>query len=83
MAIVLNSVLGFLMGFPFPVGIRKLGESFENLIPWAYCANSSASVMSSAFAVLIALEFGFTWVMVIAMSFYLVAAASSWRWRLC
>jgi hypothetical protein len=82
MAIALNSVLGFLMGFPFPVGIRRLGQSFASLVPWAYCANSSASVIGSAFAVLIALEFGFTWVMVIAIGFYLVAAASSWRWRL-
>jgi spermidine synthase len=81
-AIALNSVLGFLMGFPFPVGIRKLGQSFASLVPWAYCANSSAAVISSAFAVLIALEFGFTWVMMIAIGFYLVAAASSWRWRL-
>jgi hypothetical protein len=81
-AIVLNSVLGFLMGFPFPVGIRKLGQSFANLIPWAYGANSAAAVISSAFAVLVALEFGFTWVMVIAIGFYLVAAASSWRWHL-
>jgi hypothetical protein len=80
-AILLNSILGFLMGFPFPVGIRRLGKSAENLVPWAWCANGSASVVGSSFAVLIVLEFGFKWVMAIAIGFYLMAALSGLRWR--
>ncbi|MDZ7290360.1 MAG: hypothetical protein ONB44_11970 [candidate division KSB1 bacterium] len=73
-AIFINSILGFLMGFPFPAGIRKLGSWREDLIPWAYCANSSASVIGSSLAVLMALEFGFRWVMMSAIGFYLTAA---------
>lgn len=65
---------GFLMGFPFPVGIRALGQKEEHLIPWAYCANGTASVIGSSLAVLVAIEWGFSWTMVIAVGFYLMAA---------
>lgn len=74
LAASLLALPGFLMGFPFPVGIRKLGERQERVIPWACCANSTASVMGSSLAVLVALEWGFNWTMAMAVVFYLIAA---------
>lgn len=79
-AIFLIAIPGFLMGFPFPVGIRKLGSTGEHVVPWAYCANGSASVIGSSLAVLLALEWGFSWVMAVAISFYLIASLSGLRW---
>ncbi len=72
---ILIAVPGFLMGFPFPVGIRTLGQKQEHLIPWAYCANGTASVIGSSLAVLVAMEWGFSWTVVMASVFYLIAAA--------
>jgi hypothetical protein len=80
LSIILIAIPGFLMGFPFPVGIRTLGKSQELLVPWAYCANASASVIGSSLAVLLALELGFSWVMVVAIAFYLTAALSAILW---
>ena len=71
---VLIGLTGFLMGFPFPVAIRRLGQIEKDLIPWAYCANGSASVIAASLAVLIALEWGFRATMIVAIGFYFLAA---------
>jgi len=76
-AILLVSIPGVLMGFPFPAGIRQLGKLSGNLVPWGYGANSIASIVGSSLAVLVALEAGFTWVMATAVCFYLLAAVTN------
>ena len=53
--------LGFLMGMPFPTGIHLLQNFAPNLIPWAWGVNGAFSVLSSIFAALVALSFGFSW----------------------
>ncbi len=63
--------LGFLMGFPFPTGIRLLQEKNPKLIPWAWSANAFSTVIHSVLAHLLALSFGYAMVLVIALSAYL------------
>jgi len=56
---------GFLMGMPFPGGIRWMlagGES-SNRIAWIWAVNGTASVISSVLAALFVLSFGFDWVL--------------------
>ena len=72
--------LGIAMGVPFPNGIRLLGERAPNLVPWAWAVNGSASVLSAILATLLALSFGFTWVMVGAGAAYLVASGAAYPW---
>jgi len=67
--------IGFLMGMPFPCGIRIANNINKNLIPWAFCANSCASVLGSIMAVIIALSFGFSVVFIFAGIVYLVGLA--------
>jgi len=43
------------------------------LIPWAWGVNGCASVISAVAATLVAIHFGFTVVMVLALLFYLAA----------
>ena len=53
---------GFLMGMPFPQGLRRLGELStrpEMLLPWAWGINGALSVVASVLAALLALSFGF------------------------
>jgi hypothetical protein len=50
----------FLMGIPFPAGIRMLAETSEDDIPWAWGINGCFSVISTALATIIAVEAGFT-----------------------
>ncbi|MFQ6124592.1 MAG: hypothetical protein ACE5R6_08320 [Candidatus Heimdallarchaeota archaeon] len=65
--------LGFVLGMPFPLGIRLLSDSRHVLIPWAWAANGCASVLGSILPVIIALSLGFSTVFVLASLTYLIA----------
>ncbi|MFQ5605699.1 MAG: hypothetical protein ACE5HS_20715 [bacterium] len=77
---LLMALPGFLMGFAFPVGIRRLGAIEEKYIPWAYGANGAASVVGASLAVLTALEWGFTAVMALAAACYFMAVLAARDW---
>jgi len=68
--------IGFLLGMPFPLGIRLLGNRFPVQIPWAWCINGCASVVSSVGAMMIALRGGFGLVLNLAALSYLFALCS-------
>src|SRR5262249_49424772 len=60
---LLLAPLGFVMGVPFPAGLRSLaarpgGERAENAVEWAWAMNAGASVLGSVLAMVIAIEFG-------------------------
>lgn len=55
--------LSFLMGIPFPLGIRALGEKNQSLIPWAWAVNGCFSVLAPVIAIMLAMSSGFKWVM--------------------
>jgi hypothetical protein len=65
---VLLVPLGFLMGMPFPTGLRALAASAptdfrdpaKNAIEWAWAMNAAASVLGSVLAMVIAIQFGLT-----------------------
>lgn len=75
-SVLLIAPLAFAMGMPFPMGLSELGRHSEPLIPWAWAVNGCASVISAIAATLMAIHFGFTIVMLFALSFYLLAFAS-------
>jgi hypothetical protein len=52
--------LGFVMGMPFPSGLRMLGEARgdDNLIEWAWAMNAASSVLGSVLSMTIAIQFG-------------------------
>ena len=62
-AAVALAPLGFLLGVPFPRGIAWLERRAPDLIPWAWGVNGAASVIASVGAALLALSFGFSWVL--------------------
>ncbi|MFQ6084282.1 MAG: hypothetical protein ACE5WD_13120 [Candidatus Aminicenantia bacterium] len=65
--------LGFLMGFPFPTGIKLLAQTRPNFIPWAWAVNGFSSVVNSVNAQFIALLLGYSWVLTFAGIGYLIA----------
>jgi hypothetical protein len=73
--------LGFLMGIPFPKGIARLRKSDPSLITWVWGINGAASVVSSILAVLLALSFGFTFVVIIGVLSYTGAFLSQEKLR--
>jgi hypothetical protein len=59
-AIAVIAPLGFLMGMPFPCGIRRAGAQSTELVSWAWAVNGGASVFGSTLSVLISMARGFT-----------------------
>jgi len=71
LGIMLIAPLAFCMGMPFPLGmVRLAGEDIE-LLPWAYGINACFSVMSASMATLLAIEIGFSGVVLLALGLYL------------
>jgi spermidine synthase len=73
--------LGFVMGMPFPTGLRALAagskpgapQTSENLVEWAWAMNAAASVMGSVLAMVIAIQFGLTITLACGAAAYLCA----------
>ena len=72
--IILIAPLAFLMGMPFPVGLDMVSKRLPSWIPWAWGINGCASVISAILATLLAIHLGFVFVVLMAVSAYLLAA---------
>jgi hypothetical protein len=67
--------MGFLMGFPFPMGIRLMEAAGRgSAIPWAWAMNGYASVLAAVGAVILGITWGFTTAVLIAAACYVAAA---------
>ena len=62
--------LAFCMGIPFPAGLSQISKMNSAWIPWAWGINGFVSVISTALATIVAVEMGFTWVMLFAALAY-------------
>ncbi|MBW2146754.1 MAG: hypothetical protein JRG73_05730 [Deltaproteobacteria bacterium] len=70
---VILTLLGFVMGFPFPLAIRSLKEKgMENHIPWMWGINSISSVLGSALTIAVAIIFGFTEALLMGAGCYFI-----------
>jgi spermidine synthase len=72
-AVIALAPLGFLMGVPFPSGIRLAGRVAPGLVPWAWGVNGCASVLSSILAVMLAISQGFSRVLLAGGAAYALA----------
>ncbi|NVL92725.1 MAG: class I SAM-dependent methyltransferase [Desulfobacterales bacterium] len=78
-SIVLIAPLAFCMGMPFPLGLSRVAAAMPGFIPWAWGVNGCASVLSAILATMLAIHFGFTVVIGIALILYFSAALALWR----
>ena len=67
--------LGFLMGMPFPLGLRITRMINPELIPWGLAVNGCASVLGSILVIIIAFSWGFNSVLALASAVYLTGMA--------
>jgi predicted MFS family arabinose efflux permease len=70
--------LGFLLGTPFPSGMRLFSRTRENQVPLVWGLNGVASVVGSLCAAMGAKSLGFNQVLSIGAVCYLVAALLMW-----
>jgi spermidine synthase len=71
--ILLSAPLAFAMGMPFPLGLAATCRNNAQLMPWAWGINGCASVLSAILAILLAIEIGFSGVMLSAIMLYALA----------
>ena len=74
LSIALIAVLAFPMGMFFPQGIRLVERISTDHVPWAWGANSAASVIGSIVALILAIHAGFAAVAVIGALVYVLVA---------
>jgi predicted MFS family arabinose efflux permease len=77
LAVAVIAPLGFVMGMPFPSGIRRAGQESKELVSWAWAVNGGASVFGSTVCVLISMARGFTASFVAGTVVYLLALCLS------
>ena len=71
--IIILIPLGFLMGIPFPLGIRWLKErNLRNHIPWMWGINGASSVLGSVMTIVVAISFGFAEALLVSAGCYLI-----------
>lgn len=71
--VLLISILGIPMGVMFPTGLRSLGKSDRIMIGWAWGANAFATVIGSVLTVIIAINWNFSVVTILAALLYLLS----------
>jgi spermidine synthase len=77
--VVTTFPLGFVMGMPFPMGLRAASARGDTLVAWGLGVNSFASVLASLLAVPLAMFWGFPAVSMLAMGLYAFAALTVLR----
>ncbi len=70
-AIGLLFPLAITLGMPFPLGMRLLSDRNPELLPWAWSINAFLSVLSSTLSIILAMAFGFSTVLWIAVALYI------------
>jgi spermidine synthase len=71
--------LGFLMGIPFPSGLRMLGEKSGNEVPWMWAINGGFSVFGAIIATAIGIIWGLNYALFIGAISYFAALLCGWR----
>jgi len=69
-SVALLAPVGLLLGMPFPIGLRLLGEEESLLVPWAWAVNAFFTVIGSVSAMILGMILGFTAVEMIAAACY-------------
>ena len=59
-SLALVAPLGWLMGMPFPLGIKLISKDAQFLIPWCWSLNGAFSVLASVGSIVTAISFGFS-----------------------
>jgi hypothetical protein len=71
--------LGFFLGIPFPQGLSMAKEQEASVLPWAWGINGFFSVISVLLANILAIQRGFSTVLLLAAVCYFGAGILSFR----
>jgi hypothetical protein len=75
LTVALIAPLGFVMGMPFPTGLKRLEEWHAPSVRWAWSLNAASSVLGSVGALVCAIYLGLVQTLIVGGLFYLAALA--------
>jgi spermidine synthase len=73
--VALIAPLGFVMGMPFPTGLRRLEQWHAPSVRWAWSLNAASSVLGSVGAMVCAIYLGLVQTLIVGGLFYFAALA--------
>jgi len=79
LTVALITPLGFVMGMPFPTGLKHLGDWHAPSVGWAWSLNAASSVLGSVGALVCAIYLGLVQTLFVGSLFYLAALAIASR----
>jgi SAM-dependent methyltransferase len=80
-AVMVIALPAFLLGMPFPSGLRVLEDGGRaEMVPWVWGVNGAMSVMASVGGMILAIQFGYTIVFLVGTACYLAAAVLFRSW---
>ncbi len=79
LAVLMIAPAAVIMGIPFPLGLRLLNRTHPAEVPWAWGINGCLSVVGAAIATLIAVEVGYSTLLVLAAGAYLATIGTRVR----
>jgi hypothetical protein len=78
LALVVLFPTGFVLGWPFPSGIRMVEAKTPGLLPWSWAINGFLSVFASLFSIALSMEIGFDAVLLSAAGIYVMGFIAIW-----
>lgn len=81
-SIIMIAPLAFLLGMPFPTGIRQLHQGGSGIVAWAWGMNGVFSVIGSVLVIIVSMLTSFTVALAMTSVMYAIAAilsGSLWR----
>ncbi len=75
-AVAFLAVPAFVLGWPFPLGLREVSRDRPRLAAWAWGVNGCASVTGAVLGTCLAMDLGFHAVLALGWGLYMLAA---WR----
>src|SRR5450631_4649650 len=73
LTVALIAPLGFVMGMPFPTGLKRLEEWHAPSVRWAWSLNAASSVLGSVGALVCAIYLGLVQTLIVGGVLYLCA----------
>jgi hypothetical protein len=73
--------IGFLMGMPFPTGVRLLKAHRPEYIPWMWAINGAFSVLGAVLAIALGIMYGSSQALILGILIYLIALGISFAFK--
>ncbi len=72
LVLLLIAPVSVALGLPFPLGLARAGSAGGGFLPWAWGLNGAFSVVATPLANLMAVQLGFSWVLMAAACLYVL-----------